>query len=349
MSEKSEEPTPKKQRDAKKKGEVAKSQDLTTAVLFVVAFNLLLATGGRIMDGLQNLMKQYFEMAANPDILPGAYNMHYQNLIFTMLGLIIPLLGANFVMAIGISAVQVGILFTMDPLKPELKKLNPLSKMKQWVSPQNMIELLKITIKFSAVFFLTYGVVKDSLGLLVRTVGSDLSVQGDVLHGMVKTFTMRAAVVFILIAAADFGIQKKMHAKKQKMSKDEVKREHKEDEGDPHVKHQRKHMMHELVFNSQMSNVKKATVIVVNPTQIAVALMYDKEKGGAPEVLAKGERLIADQIRQLAKEYGIPILRNVSLAQALNRLDVGDFVPEELYEAVAEVLNFVYKMGQHKR
>ena len=107
--------------------------------------------------------------------------------------------------------------------------------------------------------------------------------------------------------------------------------------------------MQEMVMGGNMQKVRKATAVVVNPTQIAVALLYDKEKGGVPEVVMKGERLIADKIREIAKESGVPIIRNVSLAQALNRLEVGDYIPEELFESVAEVLNFVYKLGQHQR
>jgi flagellar biosynthetic protein FlhB len=156
-------------------------------------------------------------------------------------------------------------------------------------------------------------------------------------------------LLFIAIAIADFMVQRWQFMKQMRMSKDEVKREYKESEGDPHFKSKRKHMMQELVMGGNMQRVRKATAVVVNPTQIAVALLYDKEKGGVPEIVMKGERLIADKIREIAKEEGIPIVRNVTLAQALNRLEVGDYVPEELYEAVAEVLNFVYKLGQHQR
>jgi flagellar biosynthesis protein FlhB len=349
MSDKTEDPTPKRLRESKKKGQVAKSQDVTTAFLFVVAFSVLIAMGPGMTEKLKILMKQYFEIAVTPELRSDAYNTLGVDLIFTMLGLILPLMAANFVIGAFISFIQVGSLFTMDPLKPDMKKLNPLSKLKQWFSPQTIVELLKNVVKMSAVFFLTYQIVSASLRELVLSVGSDIANLGALLSDMVTSFTFRVAAVFVVLAAADFAFQKKMHMKNLKMSKDEVKREYKEDEGDPHFKSKRKHLMQELVFNNQMSKVKKATVVVVNPTRIAVAIFYDKEKGGAPEIVAKGERLIADQIRELAKEAGVPIMRNVTLAQALNRLEIGDQVPEELYEAVAEVLNFVYKMGQHKR
>jgi flagellar biosynthetic protein FlhB len=349
MSDKTEDPTPKRLRESKKKGQVAKSQDATQAFLFIVGFSVLIAIGPGMSEKLKILMKQYFQMAVTPELLPDAYHTLGTDLIFTMLGLVLPLMAAQFVTAAFISFVQVGSLFTIDPLKPDMKKLNPMNKFKQWFSPQLMVELLKNLIKMTVVFFLAYQIVKASLHALILTVGAHPSNLGSILSDMVSSFTFRAAAVFIIIAAGDFAFQKKMHMKNLKMSKDEVKREYKEDEGDPHFKSKRKHLMQELVMGQQMGRVKKATAVIVNPTKIAVAIFYDKEKGGVPEIVAKGERLIADQIREIAKEAGVPIMRNVSLAQALNRLEIGDQVPEELYEAVAEVLNFVYRMGQHHR
>lgn len=349
MSDKTEDPTPKRMRESKKKGQVAKSQDVTTAFLFLVAFSVLIATGPGMTAKLKILMKQYFELAVTADLRPDAYQALGTDLIFTMLGLILPLMASTFIVAAFAGYMQVGSIFTFDTLKPDMKKLNPMAKMKQWFSPQTIVELLKNVVKMTAIFILTYQIISASLRELVLSVGSDIANLGALLSDMVTSFTFRVAAVFVVIAAGDFAFQKKMHMKNLKMSKDEIKREYKEDEGDPHFKSKRKHLMQELVFNNQMSKVKKATVVVVNPTRIAVALFYDKEKGGAPEIVAKGERLIADQIRELAKEAGVPIMRNISLAQALNRLEIGDAVPEELYEAVAEVLNFVYKMGQHRR
>jgi type III secretion YscU/HrpY family protein len=350
MSDKTEDPTPKRMRESKKKGQVAKSQDATSALLFIVAFSVLLSIGPGMTTNLKILMKEYIHYATvAPDLRPEALHTLGVDLIFRLIGLLLPLMGVNFMVAFLANYVQVGAMFTPDPLKPDLKKLNPMNKIKQWFSPPGLVELAKNLLKMTIVGFLAYGIVKDSMRTLILTVGNSPSKLGEVLSEMVSKFTYRAAGVFFIIAAADYAFQKKQHMKGLKMSKDEVKREYKEDEGDPHFKSKRKHLMQELVMNNQMGKVKKATVVVVNPTKIAVALLYDKEKGGVPEIVAKGERLIADQIRELAKEGGVPILRNVSLAQALNRLEVGDQVPEELYEAVAEVLNFVYKLGQHRR
>lgn len=347
MGEKTEEPTPKKLREAKKKGQVSNSKDMTTAFLFITAFSLLLATGSSMVDTLKEFMHEYFTLAVTqPDLPAAAYNKMEVDVIFVLLKVVTPLMVGVFVVAFMISYIQVGPLFTFEPMKPDLKKLNPLSGIKKWFSPKTFVELLKTTIKLAVVFFLAYQIVRDLLRPMVLSVGSNISNMNVFLEDMVSTFTYRVAAVFVVIAAGDFFYQKQQWKKGLKMAKDEVKREYKEDEGDPMYKHKRKEMHQEFAFNSMVKNARKATVVVVNPTHVAVALLYNREKGGAPQVLAKGQNLIADQLREIAKEENIPIMRNITLAQALNRVEIGDEIPEELYYAVAEVLNFVYRLGQ---
>jgi len=347
MGEKTEEPTAKKLREARKKGQVANSKDMTTAFLFITAFSILLSTGGTMTETLKDFMHQYFTWAVtNPDMPTGAYSTMATDTIFMLLKLVAPILGGIFVVAFLISYIQVGALFTFEPMKPDLKKLNPMSGVKKWFSPKTFIELAKTIIKLTIVTFLAYQIVRDLLKPMVLSVGANVANMNIFLSDMISKFTYRVAGVFIVIAAADFGYQRYSWKKGLKMAKDEVKREYKEDEGDPMFKHKRKELAHEFVFNSMMKNARKASVVVVNPTHIAVALLYDRQKGGAPVLLAKGQNLIAEQIRQIAKEENIPIMRNVTLAQALNRVELGDEIPEELYYAVAEVLNYIYRLEQ---
>lgn len=350
MGEKTEEPTPKKLREAKKKGQVSNSKDMTTAFLFITAFSLLLSTGSSMVDTLKELMHQYFTLAVTqPDLPAAAYQKMGTEVIFTLLKVIAPIMGGIFVIAFMISYVQVGSLFTFETLKPDLKKINPLAGIKRWFSPKTFVELAKTTIKLAVVFFLAYQIVSDLLRPMVLSVGTSITNMNIFLKDMVSTFTYRVATVFLVIAAGDYFYQKHEWKKGLKMAKDEVKREYKEDEGDPMYKHKRKEMHQEFAFNSMIKNARKATVVVVNPTHVAVALLYSREKGGAPQVLAKGQNLIAEQLRQIAKEENIPIMRNVTLAQALNRVEIGDEIPEELYYAVADVLNYVYRLGQQSR
>lgn len=347
MGEKTEEPTAKKLRDARKKGNVANSKDMTTAFLFITAFSLLIATGSSMTESLKDFMHQYFTWAVTkPDMSANAYNNLAVDAIFMLLQLVAPIMGGIFIVSLLISYVQVGALFSFESLKPDLKKLNPLSGIKKWFSPKTLVELVKTVIKVAAVCFLAYQIVRDLLRPMVLSVGANISNMNIFLEDMVSSFTYRVATVFLVLAAGDFFYQKYEWKKGLKMGKDEVKREYKEDEGDPMFKHKRKEMAHEFVFNSMMKNARKATVVVVNPIHLAVALSYNREKGGAPVVLAKGQNLIADQLRQIAKEEGIPIMRNITLAQALNKIELGDEIPEELYYAVADVLNYVYRLGQ---
>jgi flagellar biosynthetic protein FlhB len=350
MGDKTEDPTPKKLRESKKKGQVAVSKDLTTAFLFIGGFSILLATGATMADSLKVYMKQYITMAVT---MPEMQSDSYYNLgveaVMVMLKTVAPLLGGVFVIALLISYVQVGAIFTFEPMKPDLKKINPLQGVKKWFSIKSLVELLKSIIKLGIVGFLAYQIVRDLLRPMVLSVGTKLEYQSIFLEDMVTSFTIRVAVVFVLIAAGDFFFQKKQHVKQMKMSKDEVKREYKEEEGDPMFKHKRKELAHELVFNNMIKNTRKATAVIVNPIHVAVAILYDRNRGGAPQVVGKGRNLIAEQIKKIAKEEGIPIMRNVSLAQALNKVEIGEEIPEQLYQAVAEVLNFIYKLGQQGR
>jgi len=178
----------------------------------------------------------------------------------------------------------------------------------------------------------------------------DIFIAMQIIGAVIWDFCIKIGFVFILIAAFDAFYQKRRYIKDNKMSKYDVKQEYKQSEGDPHMKAQRKQIHQEVLNSASSSNVKNADVVVTNPHEIAVAIKYDQESGdGAPEILAKGERIWAQRIKETAKRFGIPIVRNVPLAHALNRLEIGEEVPEELYEAVAEVLNFVFELSEAQK
>lgn len=350
MSDKSEDPTPKRMREAKKKGQVANSRDLTSAFTFIIAFSLLVGMGGSMSVSLQEYMKQYISWAVTLKYVPpDAYNNMFVDTVYFILKLVAPLMWTIFLIALAISYVQVGMIFTFEPLKPDLKKINPMGGIKKWFSPKTLVEMLKSVIKMAVTLVLAYVILKDLLRPMILSVGQRIENLNIILSEMVGNFAKRVAVVFVIIAAADYFYQKKTHMKDMKMSKDEVKREYKEDEGDPMFKHKRKELAHELVFNNMMKKARKATAVVVNPTHYAAAILYDRQLGGAPKVVAKGQNLIAEQLKTIAKEEKIPIIRNITLAQALNRVELESEIPEELYAAVAEVLNFVYRLGQQQR
>jgi flagellar biosynthesis protein FlhB len=349
MSDKTEDPTPKRLREARKKGQVPKSQDATQAFLFLIGFNVLLAIGGNLSQNLKGFLKKYIELSTTTTALPtdALYNIFTDAITFLLIN-VAPMLGAIMLTALVINYAQVGSLFTFETIKPSLSKINPFQGIKKWFSPATFIELIKTLIKFAIVMVLAYVVIKGLLREMVLSVGSNLQNVNFLLKEMISGFTKRVAVVFVIIAAADYFLQKKMMMKNLKMSKDEIKREYKQDEGDPMFKHKRKELAHELIFNNMMKKARKASAVVVNPIHMAAAIQYERGKSSAPVVVAKGKNLIAEQLKEIAREEGIPIIRNISLAQALNRVELDEPIPEQLYQAVAEVLNFVYKLEQQQ-
>jgi flagellar biosynthetic protein FlhB len=236
----------------------------------------------------------------------------------------------------------VGSLFTMDPLMPKLEKLNPLAGIKNMVSKKTVVELIKNLAKISIAGYVVFGVVRDAMGMVVQTARQDVPGIMAVMGELVYRVAARVGLVFLLFSIFDIWWQRKSYMKDMMMSKDEVKKEYKESEGDPHHKAHRKQMHQEIMEGAQMESVKSADVIVTNPDHVAVALKYDRNKDAAPRVLAKGLDFKAEKIKEIARAADVPLLRNVPLAHALLRIDVGQDIPEEMYDAVAEVLNFVY-------
>lgn len=349
--EKTEDPTPKKLRDSREKGQVAKSQDLSMGLLFLVLGTTVVLSGGRMIATLQGSLRDYIglslvEAPLTPD-LAFEILLDAERTLFQVIG---PLLAVAFVFGGLVVFAQVGPLFTTKAIEAKLEKLNPVSGFKQkFFSAQTYIELAKSILKIVIVGIFVYVVLKGSIRDIALTVRHSIPKSQELTAGLLQALVFRIGFVFIALGAVDVFIQRWQHLKKLKMSKDEVKREHKQQEGDPQYKGQRQRMHREILQHSMIENVKNADVVIVNPTHLAIALRYEKGKMGAPQIMAKGERLVAEQIREVARQYKVPIFRNVPLAQALLQLEIGDEVPEDLFTAVAEVLQWVYEQREEPR
>jgi flagellar biosynthesis protein FlhB len=340
--EKTEEPTQKKLDDSKKRGQVWKSRDFTGVMVFLVGLGTLKATWPSVEGEFRKLFAFSFEHLAHPkDIEVATFQLMVMG-VWSMLLVTIPIIGAAAIVGALTEFVQVGSLFTLDPLMPKLEKLNPFEGMKNLVSKKQLVELMKNLLKIGITAYVVYGVVQGALPMVVQTIFIDIAGLLTVLGELVFRVAVRVGLLYMLFSIFDLWFQRRSYMKDMMMSKDEVKREYKESEGDPHHKHKRKELHMEILEGAQMEAVKGADVVVTNPTHLAVAIRYDKEKDQAPMVIAKGMNLRAEAIKELAKQSNVAILRNVPLAHALNRLEVGHEIPEELYDAVAEVLNFVY-------
>ena len=347
--DKSEKPTPKKLRDAKKKGQIPKSRDLSSAFIFVIAIGVLIKVGSSMSASLQDFMKMAFTSAVsqpwNGETIERLRTEGFKTFL-TVLG---PILGGSLIGSLLISAVQSGGVFTTEPLMPKFNKLNPAEGLKRMFSLKGIVQLVKSAIILFVVFILAYQVIRDALRPILLTQGTALLNAFDFAQGLISTLLMRTAMVMVVVGGADFMYQRWQFEKDMMMSKEEIKNEYKEQEGDPHYKQKRKRLHQEIANSNMMRNARKADVVVTNPTHYAVAIQYDKKERGAPVVLAKGAHVIAEKIREIAKEENIPIMRNVPLAQALMRVEVDHVIPEDLYEAVAEVLNWVYRAGKGRK
>lgn len=343
MSEKTEQPTSKKLRDSRQKGDVAYSKDFTQTLLILAIFGYLIAFGGHMVDALaqmillpSTLLTLGFNEAANTLL---------DAVLREMAWLVLPFIG--IVLAIGIfgDTMQVGILFAFEKLKPSGKKLNVLSNAKNIFSKKNLVEFLKSLIKIFFLSALLWLLISDGLPLILSIPNAGLAGLGEVVGQLMKTMLINIGVAYGVISLADFVWQRMQYRKGLMMSKDEVKQEYKEMEGDPHIKQQRKHLHQELLQQGAVASARKATVVVTNPTHLAVALHYDAEQTPLPVVLAMGEGALAERMMAAAREAGVPVMQNIPLAHALTeQAQAGQCIPSELVEPVAQLLLLLQQM-----
>jgi flagellar biosynthetic protein FlhB len=351
--EKTEEASPEKLRKAKEEGQVPKSQDLVGALGFTTGFMALAALFSYIEVQVKDFTLGAVDAAVRAPSMATVGKVLGDAIPF-LLSVTMPIAGAVFVMGIFSNVLQTGFFLAFKAIIPKFDKINPVNGLKGMFKLKKLIELLKNMIKMGIVGYVAWTVLSKAVHDIVLVVGLPLMTSVDYAGTLLWDFMVKVIGVFMLIGLADLLWTKRSFAKEMMMSKYDVKQEYKQSEGDPHMKGHRKQLAQELLFGGGHENVKNADAVVVNPEHIAVAIKYDKDKSKAPTVVAKGMRIHAEKIKEIAKHYGIPILRNIPLAQALNKLEIGEEVPEELYEAVAEVLAFVYKLkeeqeNRHKR
>lgn len=348
--DKSEEPTPHRLREAREKGQIAKSKEVTTAILLIASYMLLKSTGASIWYGLNAMAQSIFNE------IPNVNNFSFSFVGYILLlagrGLIIslaPIFGLTLFVAFAVEALQTGFLFTLDPLMPKLERVNPGEGLKRMFSLQGLVELIKSILKIVIVFWLMWGAIKDDIPSIVILIDGqpwDAVVLGGTIAYKVA---FRVGIFYIIIALLDYFYKRWEYMRGLKMSKQEIKEEYKRLEGDPMIKQRMRELQRQAAYQRMMSSVPKADVVVTNPTHIAVALKYDVPKMKAPTVLAKGERKIAEEIKAIADKSYVPIVENEPLARSIFRTtDVGKIIPPELYQTVAEVLAYVYKIKKKR-
>ena len=340
--EKTEQPTPQKLKKAKQEGQIGRTQDIGAWVGMLAATIVLPRTLSKTMDHSREMLAKVPDVIADPD--PQVAMGILKDGLMSAAWAVLPL--ALTMMAVGVAAAgaQGGIRVATKLFKPKFSRLNPLPGIKKMFGPQSLWEGAKALIKTSVLAAVLYMTMKDIVPLLMTAGQLQISALVGVINEAALALVRAAAAAGIVMAAADYFVVRRRTNKQLRMTKQDVKQEHKNTEGDPHVKGQIRAKQMAMARNRQMADVPTADVVLVNPTHVAVALRYDPEKG-APRVLAKGQGAIAQKIRELATEHRIPMVQDVALARALeSAVDVGMEIPAEFYGAVAKVLAFVMSL-----
>lgn len=342
--EKTEEATPKRKEEARGRGQVARSNDVNAAFGILAAFVLLQMFGAAIYQELASLMREIFgNLAQQQFTIPELQQLFFKlGLVFFKAAL--PVMLVIVVVSLLLNYLQVGFIFTLEPLMPDFNKINPITGFGRLFSKRSLVELAKSMLKLGVVSYFVYRFIYQSVGQIPTLMRADLNVGLKVSAGMVVDLVFQISAVMIILAGLDYLYQNWEYQENLKMSKEEVKQEYKQTEGDPHIKGKIKERQRAMAMRRMMQEVPKASVIVTNPTHYAVALRYEKTMA-APQVVAKGADLIALKIKEIAREHKVAVVENKPLARALYAsADIGDAVPAELYKAVAEVLAYVYRM-----
>ncbi len=346
--EKTEEPTSKKIEDARKDGNVPKSQDTSSFVTLVVAIFALLALFGFMQKHILELYRYYQSFIG----IELTKNLVFQITIMTFKEIIIIVIPLAIIIAIsGILAgvMQFGFLFSTKPLTPDLNKLNPIKGIKNLLSVKKMIETLKVVLKVGLVLLLAYYFLFDFTKELPSVVYLSIFKQLAWLHEKAILLGSVMLVLFLFLALFDLFFVRYNYFKDLRMSKQEIKDEYKQMEGDPQIKARIRKIQMEMTKKRMMQEIPNADVIITNPTHYAVAIRYNKDKEDAPKVIAKGIDHLALKIKEIGRKYDIQIVENPPLARELyKKCEIDNLIPESLYKAVAEVLAFVYKTSKRK-
>ncbi|AQS59810.1 flagellar biosynthesis protein FlhB [Desulforamulus ferrireducens] len=342
--EKTEKATPRRLQEARKKGQVPKSADLNGAILLLIAGLFALLAKDNIIFQLQRYFFTYFNNFIRYQNQDSYIVKIMSDFAINVFVVFLPFLLVLMVVALGINLAQIGFLFAPEVIKPKIEKLNPINGLKNMFSGRAMFELVKALMKIIIVGWVIYAAVMGEMANLLAIFHSPpQTLLNQVLTVALKVI-LWGATVYLGIALLDLIYQRYAYQKQMKMSKQEVKDEYKQTEGDPQIKGWLRRQQRQLLANLVRKEVPQATVVVTNPTHFAVALKYEKTMD-APMVVAKGADLLAKQIREIAKQHDVPVIENVEVARFLYaNVEIGQSIPVEMYKAVAEILAMVYRL-----
>jgi flagellar biosynthesis protein FlhB len=347
--DRTEKPTAKRREEARKRGQVARRPDLSAAIAFLAAIVIFKVTASDMWDHATNLFKRNFQYASSTEPLtPDMLQNILTDAVVSLTLLTAPIILVSMIAGIASSFAQGGLTLSADALKPKMERLNPVNNLKKAFGLNGIVELLKGVLKLAGIVGICYGVLTIGISDAATLVGTPPAEIFTRVGSLVYDIALRAGAVIFLISVLDYGYGWYQHEKSLKMTKQEIRDEYKQQEGDPMVKSRRRSAARAAIQRQLQSTVPMAHVVVTNPTHFAVALRYDREKDHAPIVVAKGADEIAKKIRELARDNDVSIIENPPLARTLyKKVDVGRAIPEELFKAVAELLAFVFRQREN--
>ncbi|WP_074598238.1 flagellar biosynthesis protein FlhB [Sediminibacillus halophilus] len=346
--EKTEKATPKKRQDSRKKGQVAKSQDINTAILLFFVFLLFITLGGYLKNIMMAMYQHSFTEYINWEVTETTTHKVFLETTIEMSKAVAPIMGIAIVAGLASNFMQIGFLFTGEPLKPKLSKINPLQGAKKIFSARALVELVKSLLKIFFIGVITFAVIWMRKDEMMQLAGKDVDSSLAFFGNTTITMGIAASIALLVIAVIDYTYQKYDFEKSIRMSKNDIKDEHKNIEGNPLIKSKIKEKQRQMAMRRMMSEIPQADVVITNPTHYAVAIKYDETKADAPYVVAKGVDYVAFRIRDIAKANDVMMVENRPLARGLYKeIEIGDIISEEFFQSVAEVLAYVYKMGHN--
>lgn len=342
--EKTEAPSAKRRDDFRKKGQVAQSKEVQTAALFTILLIFWIFYLPTFWEGFTALIFSLWQSSGEFELTPSSV-LNLSSFLLQKIGLLFaPLFMLVLIIGFFSSIFQFGWLVTAKPLIPDFSKLNPITGMSRFFSKKSIIEVIKSLLKVLLIGWVAYSTVLNNFEEALILIDTSVGITFSYLARISTLILAKVCAILILIAFLDFLFVKWELEEKMKMTKQEMKEEFKESEGDPHIKAQIRAIQQEMARKRMMAEVPKADVIVTNPTHISVAIRYDSKEMDAPIVLAKGADFIAMKIREIGRESDIPIIENPPVARLLHKLEIGEHVPEDLFKVVAEILAHVYSL-----
>ncbi|MBS4539862.1 flagellar biosynthesis protein FlhB [Clostridium sp. D2Q-11] len=346
--EKTEKPTSKKRKESREKGQVLQSRELTSAFLLIFAFLSLKIFGQYMVDNLSNYT---ISILSDHSIYKSLYtvdnlSIFFMTMIIITAKIIAPIIGTVVIVAVLISYLQVGFLFSTKSLSMKISRINPLEGFKKIFSTKSLVELVKSSVKIFIIGYVVSLYIYNNLNKVYELFNMTVKEIATNIGSLTFGIAIRSGAILFILAIFDYWYQWWQHEKNLKMTKQEVKQEHKQSDGDPLIKSKIKEKQRQIAMRRMMQDVPSADVIITNPTHYAVAIKYNKDKYEAPYIVAKGQDLIAQKIKEVAKDSNVTIVENKLLARSLySSCEVGDVIPEKMYQAVAEVLAYVFSLN----